>query len=187
MGFALSNFLLGILYMFESFRYCMDGSFEYGALNRVLDISLFVCQGYMWVMFLNFYIKDRNPLCIALKKYALPVCALTLAVSIVAYIWFFDKNFFAVGTAGYVMQLVIASVMSVYTVLCTIEIGKFEEVEKNLIMANALLPEDNRILYEFAFELLRQEKKEEAIEMFKEILIYNPDDEEVAGLISSLN
>ena len=57
----------------------------------------------------------------------------------------------------------------------------------NLIMANALLPEDNRILYEFAFELLRQEKKEEAIEMFKEILIYNPDDEEVAGLISSLN
>ena len=54
-------------------------------------------------------------------------------------------------------------------------------------MANALLPEDNRILYEFAFELLRQEKKEEAIEMFKEILIYNPDDEEVAGLISSLN
>ena len=67
------------------------------------------------------------------------------------------------------------------------EIGKFEEVEKNLIMANALLPEDNRILYEFAFELLRQEKKEEAIEMFKEILIYNPDDEEVAGLISSLN
>lgn len=121
MGFALSNFLLGILYMFESFRYCMDGSFEYGALNRVLDISLFVYQGYMWVMFLNFYIKDRNPLCIALKKYALPVCALTLAVSIVAYIWFFDKNFFAVGTAGYVMQLVIASVMSVYTVLCTIE------------------------------------------------------------------
>lgn len=60
-------------------------------------------------------------------------------------------------------------------------------MEKNLIMANALLPEDNRILYEFAFELLRQEKKEEAIEMFKEILIYNPDDEEVAGLISSLN
>ena len=54
-------------------------------------------------------------------------------------------------------------------------------------MANALLPEDNRILYVFAFELLRQEKKEEAIEMFKEILIYNPDDEEVAGLISSLN
>ena len=60
-------------------------------------------------------------------------------------------------------------------------------MEKNLIMANALLPEDNIILYEFAFELLRQEKKEEAIEMFKEILIYNPDDEEVAGLISSLN
>lgn len=27
-GFALSNFLLGIFYMFESFRYCMDGSFE---------------------------------------------------------------------------------------------------------------------------------------------------------------
>lgn len=71
--------------------------------------------------------------------------------------------------------------------VCYKEIGKFEEVEKNLIMANALLPEDNRILYEFAFELLRQEKKEEAIEMFKEILIYNPDDEEVAGLISSLN
>ena len=60
-------------------------------------------------------------------------------------------------------------------------------MEKNLIMANALLPEDNRILYEFAFELLRQEKKEEAIEMFKEILIYNPDYEEVADLISSLN
>ena len=37
---------------------------------------------------------------------------------------------------------------------------------------HALLPEDNRILYEFTFELLRQEKKEEAIEMFKEILIY---------------
>lgn len=71
--------------------------------------------------------------------------------------------------------------------VCYKEIGKFEEVEKNLIMANALLPEDNRILYEFAFELLRQEKKEEAIEMFKEILIYNPDDEVVAGLISSLN
>lgn len=121
MGFALSNFFLGILYMFESFRYCMDGGFEYGILSRALDISLFVCQGYMWVMFLNFYIKDRNPLCIALKKYALPVYAFTLAISLVAYIWFFDKNFFAVGTAGYVMQLVIASVMSVYTVLCTIE------------------------------------------------------------------
>ena len=120
-GFALSNFLLGIFYMFESFRYCMDGSFEYGALNRALDISLFVCQGYMWVMFLNFYIKDRNPLCRALKKYALPVYALTLAISLVAYIWFFDENFFATGTAGYVMELVIAAVMSVYTVLCTIE------------------------------------------------------------------
>ena len=120
-GFALSNFLLGIFYMFESFRYCMDGSFEYGPLNRALDIALFVCQGYMWVMFLNFYIKDRNPLCRALKKYALPVYALTLAISLVAYIWFFDENFFATGTAGYVMELVIAAVMSVYTVLCTIE------------------------------------------------------------------
>lgn len=120
-GFAMSNFLLGILYMFESFRYRMDGSFEYGALNRALDISLFVCQGYMWVMFLNFYIKDRNPLCRALKKYALLVYVLTLVVSVVAYIWFFDSNFFATSTAGYVLQLVIAAVMSVYTVLCTIE------------------------------------------------------------------
>ena len=65
--------------------------------------------------------------------------------------------------------------------------NKDEVADLKSAMANALLPEDNRILYEFAFELLRQEKKEEAIEMFKEILIYNPDDEEVAGLISSLN
>jgi hypothetical protein len=120
-GFTLSNFLLGILYMFESFRYCMDGSFEYGVFNRVADITLFVCQGYMWIMFLNFYIKDRSPLCRVLKKYALPVYAATLLISLIAYIWFFDENFYTTGTAGYVMQLVIAATMSVYTVLCTIE------------------------------------------------------------------
>ncbi len=121
MGFALSNFLLGILYMFESFRYCMDGSFEYGVFNRVADITLFVWQGYMWVAFLNFYIKNRNPLCGALKKYALPVYAATLLISLVAYIWFFDENFFTTGTAGYVMQIVIAATMSVYTVLSAVE------------------------------------------------------------------
>lgn len=120
-GFALSNFLLGILYMFESFIYCMDGSFEYGVFNRVADITLFVWQGYMWIMFLNFYIKERNPLCRALKKYALPVYAATLLISLVAYIWFFDENFFATGTAGYIMQIVIAATMSVYTVLSAIE------------------------------------------------------------------
>lgn len=121
MGFALSNFLLGILYMFESFRYCIDGSFEYGVLNRVFDISLFVCQGYMWIMFLNFYIKDRNPLCRGLKKYALPTYALILVISVIAYIWCFDENFYATGTAGYILQLIIAVIMSGYTILCTAE------------------------------------------------------------------
>lgn len=71
--------------------------------------------------------------------------------------------------------------------VCYKELKMYDEIEKNLIMANALLPEDNRILYEFAFELLRQEKQEEAIEMFKEILLYNPDDEEVISLINSLD
>lgn len=70
--------------------------------------------------------------------------------------------------------------------VCYKELHKFDEVEKNLIMANALEPEDNRILYEYAFELLRQERKEEAIEAFKEILINNPEDNEVERLIESI-
>lgn len=120
-GFTLSNFLLGFLYMFESFRYCIDGCFKYGVLNRVIDISLFVCQWYMWIMFLNFYIKDRNKLCRALKKYALPVYIMTLVAAVVAYIWFFDENFFATSTAGYVLQLIIATIMPCYIILCTVE------------------------------------------------------------------
>ena len=120
-GFTLSNFLLGILYMFESFRYCMEGSFEYGVFNRGFDISLFVCQGYMWIMFINFYIKDRTPLCRGLKKYALPVYTLTLIISVIAYTWCFDENFYATGTTGYVLQLIIAVIMSGYTILCTAE------------------------------------------------------------------
>ena len=71
--------------------------------------------------------------------------------------------------------------------VCSKEIGDFSKVEENLLEANALLPEDNRVLLEYAFELLRQEREEEAIDAFKEILVCNPNDEEVMNLLESID
>ena len=59
-------------------------------------------------------------------------------------------------------------------------------VEEYLVKANALEPEDNRIIEEYAFELLRQERNKDAIEYFKEVLRENPNNIEIKNLILEL-
>ena len=47
-------------------------------------------------------------------------------------------------------------------------------------------PEDNRIIEEYAFELVRQGRNKDAIEYFKELLIDNPNNTEINNLILEL-
>lgn len=59
--------------------------------------------------------------------------------------------------------------------ICYKELSIFEKVEENLVQANSLEPMDDRILLEYGFELLRQEKEIEALSVF-EILVDNSSD-----------
>lgn len=70
--------------------------------------------------------------------------------------------------------------------ICNKELNNYDYVEELLVQANALEPEDNRIVEEYAFELLRQGRNEEAIEYFKEILECNPNSKEIKELIIEL-
>lgn len=70
--------------------------------------------------------------------------------------------------------------------LCYKELGNFDEVEKNLLRANVLEPMDNRILMEYGYELIRQEKNDEAIEIFEKLVEINPDDYDTIKLIEEL-
>lgn len=70
--------------------------------------------------------------------------------------------------------------------ICNKEINNFDVVEEYLVKANALEPEDNRIIEEYAFELLRQGREKEAIEYFKEIIRENPNNDEIKRLILEL-
>ena len=47
-------------------------------------------------------------------------------------------------------------------------------------------PEDNRIIEEYAFELLRQGRNKDAIEYFKEVLRENPSNVEIKNLVLEL-
>ena len=67
--------------------------------------------------------------------------------------------------------------------ICNKELNNFDVVEEYLVKANALEPEDNRIIEEYAFELLRQERNKDAIEYFKEVLRENPNNIEIKNLI----
>lgn len=71
--------------------------------------------------------------------------------------------------------------------ICYKELGNVEEIEKNLLHANLLEPMDNRILMEYGYELLRQEKNHEAIEMFEKLMEINPDDYDTKKLIEELS
>lgn len=70
--------------------------------------------------------------------------------------------------------------------ICNKELKNFDVVEEYLVKANALEPEDNRIIEEYAFELLRQGRNSDAIDYFKEILSDNPDNYEINKLILEL-
>ena len=70
--------------------------------------------------------------------------------------------------------------------ICNKELNNFDVVEEYLVKANALEPEDNRIIGEYAFELLRQERNKDAIEYFKEVLRENPNNIEIKNLILEL-
>ena len=70
--------------------------------------------------------------------------------------------------------------------ICNKELNNFDVVEEYLVKANALEPEDNRIIEEYAFELLRQERNKDAIEYFKEVLRENPNNIEIKNLILEL-
>ena len=59
-------------------------------------------------------------------------------------------------------------------------------IEEYLIKANTLDPEDNRVIEEYAYELLRQGRNSEAIEYFKEIIDDSLDSEEIKNLIIDL-
>lgn len=70
--------------------------------------------------------------------------------------------------------------------ICNKELNNFDLVEEYLVKANSLEPEDNRIIEEYAFELLRQGRNKDAIEYFKEVLIENPSNIEIKNLILEL-
>lgn len=70
--------------------------------------------------------------------------------------------------------------------ICNKELNNFDVVEEYLVKANALELEDNRIIEEYAFELLRQERNKDAIEYFKEVLRENPNNIEIKNLILEL-
>ena len=70
--------------------------------------------------------------------------------------------------------------------ICNKELNNFDVVEEYLVKANALEPEDNRIIEEYAFELLRQGRNKDAIEYFKEVLRENPNNIEIKNLILEL-
>lgn len=70
--------------------------------------------------------------------------------------------------------------------ICNKELKNFDVVEEYLVKANALEPEDNRIIEEYAFELLRQGRANDAIDYFKEILLDNPDNHEINKLVLDL-
>ena len=70
--------------------------------------------------------------------------------------------------------------------ICNKELGNYEDVEENLIRANLLEPMDDRILMEYGYELLRQDKKEEAIETFEKLIETNLDDYDTKKLIEEL-
>lgn len=70
--------------------------------------------------------------------------------------------------------------------ICYKELNKFELVEEYLVKANAIEPEDNRIIEEYAYELLRQGRNDEAIEYLKEIADYSKNKEEIKSLVWEL-
>lgn len=70
--------------------------------------------------------------------------------------------------------------------ICYKELGNVKEIEKNLIHANLLEPMDNRIIMEYGYELLRQAKQDEAIELFEKLMEINPDDYDTRKLIEEL-
>ena len=70
--------------------------------------------------------------------------------------------------------------------ICYKELKVYDLIEEYLIKANTLEPEDTRIIEEYAYELLRQGRNEEAIEYFKEIIDDSIDSEEIKSLIMDL-
>lgn len=70
--------------------------------------------------------------------------------------------------------------------ICYKELNKFELVEEYLVKANALEPEDERIIEEYAYELLRQGRNDEAIEYFMEIATDSEDEKEIKNLVFDL-
>lgn len=70
--------------------------------------------------------------------------------------------------------------------ICYKELKIYDLIEEYLIKANTLEPEDTRIIEEYAYELLRQGRNEEAIEYFKEIIDDSIDSEEIKSLIMDL-
>ncbi|WP_196000743.1 tetratricopeptide repeat protein [Clostridium sp. 1001271B_151109_B4] len=70
--------------------------------------------------------------------------------------------------------------------ICYKALKKYDFIEEYLIKANTLEPEDNRIIEEYAYELLRQGRNSEAIEYFKEIIDDSIDSQEIKNLIIDL-
>lgn len=70
--------------------------------------------------------------------------------------------------------------------ICNKELENFDVIEEYLVKANSLEPQDNRIIEEYAFELLRQERNNDAIEYFKEILVDDPENMEIKSLVLEL-
>ncbi|WP_300888297.1 tetratricopeptide repeat protein, partial [uncultured Clostridium sp.] len=70
--------------------------------------------------------------------------------------------------------------------ICYKELKKYDLIEKYLIKANELEPEDTRIIEEYAYEILRQGRNNEAIEYFKEIIDDSNNSEEINNLIIDL-
>ena len=70
--------------------------------------------------------------------------------------------------------------------VCNKELKNYDVIETYLMQANELDPENNMILEEFAFELIRQERNEEAIQYLEECLDYNIDNNDISNLINEL-
>lgn len=67
------------------------------------------------------------------------------------------------------------------------ELEEYDYIEKNLLQANIINPSNVKILIEYGYEMLRQDRIQEAIEIFNSVLEINPNDKEIKELVKELN
>ena len=70
--------------------------------------------------------------------------------------------------------------------LCYKELNIYDEMEKNLLKANILNPCNVDVLIEYAYEMIRQERNDDAIEIFEQVLEFIPNNVDIRNLVNEL-